>query len=165
MAHVVTFGSRRAPFLRQGREILATQQFEWTQPIGGQKIIWRPLKVGDHIDLDANYSASSTEHLKKYVKLASRIISIDGVEKAKLGGDLLNLREWDEYDLMTFNEEVDSREIARAVALSPQRASGAVVALETAVNKAQLALEEVAKALTVVVQTAKEVEQKTGPLK
>lgn len=144
---------------------MATQQYEWTQPIGGQKVVWRPLKVGDHIDLDANYSRSDSTHLKKYATLAARIVSIDGQDKAKFSSDLANLREWDEYDLIAFNEEVESRELARSVALSPQRPGGVVASLEQSIAKVQASANELALALTATLQKAKEVEQKLGPLR
>lgn len=144
---------------------MASQQFDWTQPIGGQKVTWRPLKVGDHIDLEANYGRSDVAHMKKYATLAARIISIDGKPKSELGGDLVNLREWEDYDLAEFNAEIESREIARAVALAPQRPGGVVSSLEQAVNKLQMTLNEAAVALNAVVMKAKEAEQKLGPLK
>jgi hypothetical protein len=145
---------------------LSSQQFEWTQPIGGQKIVWRPLKVGDHIDLDTNYASSSMAALKPYATLAVRIISVDGIEKAKLpGGDLVNVREWDEHDFIAFKDEIETRELARSVALAPQRPGGVVTSLEQAVNKAQLAATELAQSLNIVLQKAKEAEQKLGPLK
>lgn len=139
--------------------------FEWTQPIGGQKIVWRPLKVGDHIDLDANYGRSDMAHLKRYATLAARVVSVDGQEKAKFQNDLLNFRDWDEYDLIAFGEEVDSRENARAAALAPQRPGGVVQSLEQAVIKAQVAANDLGMALAAVVAKAKEAEQKLGPLK
>jgi hypothetical protein len=144
---------------------MATQQFEWVQPIGGQKIVWRPLRVGDHIDLDANYGRSDMAHLKKYATLGARIISVDGKPKQDFGGDLVNLREWEDFDLIAFNEEIESRELARSVALAPQRPGGVVMSLEQAVSKAQMAANELGHALTAVLERAKEAEQKLGPLK
>lgn len=140
--------------------------FEWTQPVGGKVVVWRPLKVGDHIDIEANYNRSDMVHLKPWVTMAARIISIDGIEKAKLGKDDLGLvRDWDEYDFISFKEEIDSRELARSVSLAPQRQGGAVVGLEQAVTKVQAAANELGMALAAVVQKAKEAEQKLGPLK
>lgn len=140
-------------------------QFEWTQPVGGQKIVWRPLKVGDHIDIDGNYSRADMAHQKKYVMLEARIISVDGTPKAQLNkSDCGIVRDWDEYDLIAFNDEVESRELARVVALAPQRPGGAVATLEQAVNKAQAAANDLAQALTAVLQRAREAEQKLGPL-
>jgi hypothetical protein len=140
--------------------------FEWIAPVGGQKVIWRPLKVGDHIDLDANYGTSSMAHLKKYATLEARIISVDGTEKKMMNkSDCGIVREWDEYDFIAFNDEVESRELARAVSLAPQRPGGVVAALEQSVNKVQLALNELASVLIQVPQKAKEAEQKLGPLK
>lgn len=140
-------------------------EFVWTAPMGGQKVTWRPLKVGDHIDLDTNYAASNMIHLKRYVEFAVRIVSIDGMTKAQLNKDDVGLiRDWEDFDLVAFQEEIASRELARSVALSPQRPGGAVAALEQGVNKAQVALSELAGLITVVVQKAKEAEQKLGPL-
>src|SRR6185369_12363337 len=105
------------------------QQFEWVQPIGGQKIVWRPLKVGDHIDLEANYGRSDTAHLKRFATIAARLVSVDGKAKHEFSGDLANLRDWEDYDLMAFNDEIETRELARAVALAPQRPGGVVMTL------------------------------------
>ena len=145
---------------------MATPNFEWTQPLGGAKIIWRPLKVGDHIDLESNYSRSDTVHLKRFAELAARIISVDGKTKAELQKDDLGIiREWEDYDLAEFQNEISSREIARAVALSPQRPGGVVSALEQSVAKLQHGLNELSSLLTATIQKAKETEQKLGPLK
>ncbi len=122
--------------------------------------MWRPLKVGDHMDLDANYGRSDVAHMRKYAELAMRVLKIDDKENIQV----TNLREWDEYDLLEFKAEVDSRELARAVSMSPQRGGGAISLLEQAVEAAQLDLQKVAHSLTRVVQAAKEAEQKTGPL-
>lgn len=138
--------------------------FEWKQPIGGKVINWRPLKVGDHIDIDANYSRADVAHMKRFVTLAARILKVGDKEKREFAGDLADLRDWDEYDLIAFSDEVESRELARSVALAPQRQGGAVASLEQAVAKAQAALTESARALQEVVQKAKEAEQKLGPL-
>jgi hypothetical protein len=141
------------------------QQFEWTQPIGGQKIVWRPLKVGDHIDLDANYGRSDMAHLKRYATLAARLVSVDGKQKHEFSGDLANLRDWEDYDLIAFNDEIETRELARSVALAPQRPGGAVMSLQQAVDKVQAVANELGQALTAVLERAKEAEQKLGPLK
>jgi hypothetical protein len=128
--------------------------------MGGQKVVWRPLKVGDHIDIDANYGASNMIHLKRYAELASRIVSVDGQTKAQLNkGDVDLVREWEDYDLVAFQEEIVSRELARSVALAPQRPGGAVAALEQVVSKIQVAATELGVALTAVIQKAKEAEQ------
>ena len=141
-------------------------QFEWTLPVSGQKIVWRPLKIGDHMDLDANYGASNMAHLKRYAQVSSRIISIDGKTKNEMSkDDLAIVKDWDEYDFIAFHEEVESRELARQVALAPQRPGGVVQTLEQAVTKVQQVLGELGPALTIALQKFKEAEQKTGPLK
>lgn len=140
-------------------------EFIWTAPMGGQKIVWRPLKVGDHIDLDANYGSSNMIHLKRYAELAIRVVSIDGILKAQLQKDDVGIiRDWEDFDLVAFQEEISSRELARSVALSPQRPGGVVASLEQVVSKIQVAATELGIAITAVVQKAKEAEQKLGPL-
>ncbi len=134
--------------------------FEWKMPIGGKVVMWRPLKVGDHMDLDANYGRSDIAHMRKYAELAMRVLKIGDKDNVQV----TDLRDWDEYDLLEFKSEVDSRELARAVSMSPQRGGGAVSLLEQAVEAAQLDLQKVASSLQRVVQAAKEAEQKTGPL-
>jgi len=141
------------------------QTFPWTLPIGGQKIEWRPLKIDDHINLDLNYSASNMAPLRRYATVAARIVSIDGKPKNELAKDDIGIvKEWDELDFISFHEEIESRELARQVALAPKRPGGVVQTLEQAVTKVQQVLGELGPALTVALQKFKEAEQKTGPL-
>lgn len=137
-----------------------SQTFEWKQPIGGKTVLWRPLKVGDHMDLDANYARADVAHLRRFAAIAARITKIGDKE----GVQVNDLRDWEEYDLVAFQDEFESRELARAVSLSPQRIGGSVVQLEQSIASAQLELGKVAQILQQVLQSAKQVEQKTGPL-
>lgn len=72
------------------------QPYNWTSPIGGKTIKWQPLKVGDRMSLDANYSRPDTVWRRKYAEYALRIISCAGVE-GKF--QIENFQEWDEFDL------------------------------------------------------------------
>lgn len=138
-------------------------KFEWTLPMSGKKVAWRPLRVGDQMDLDANYGAAQRAHLKKYAAYAMRLVTIEGLAP----GDkpqVEHLRDWDEYDLEAFAEEVAMREMARANALSAQRPGTPIPRLEQAIESAQLTLNKVAEALKDVLIAAKSAEQSLGPL-
>lgn len=108
----------------------ASTKFTWTQPVGGKVVIWRPLKMGDHIDLDANYGKQSTAHLKKYAEYALRIIQCG--DPNPRGFDVQDFREWDEEDYARFIEEVATQEAVRANALSAQRPGSPVAKLDEA---------------------------------
>jgi hypothetical protein len=148
-----------APFCFSGEKKMV-QTFEWVQPIGGKKITWRPLTMGDHLNLDALYRGT-TDYQKPYALMAARITRLDD----KTDVSLKDIYDWDEYDFISFREEVESRELARMVALAPQRPGGVVTTLEQAVNEAQVALGKIAQAISTVLERAKEAEQKLGPLR
>src|SRR5678816_4101521 len=132
---------------------------EWTQPIGGKKVEWRPLTVGDNMDLDGNYQRSDIAFQRKYAQYAMRITSFDG----KPNFQIADLRSWDEYDLEAFAEEVVLREQLRASTLSGTRDGSAVQRLEAAVNGAQAAATKLGACLASVLAAAEAAEQ-NGPL-
>lgn len=129
--------------------------FSWTQPVDGKVVEWRPLTVGDNMDLDANYQQVQIAHLKKYAQYAMRVVNFDG----KPGFQVNDFRTWDAYDLEAFAEEVVMREQLRASALTGQRNGSAVQRLEASINKAQAAATELGQALADVLASAKAAEQ------
>jgi hypothetical protein len=137
-------------------------KFTWTQPVGGKVVVWRPLKMGDHIDLDANYGKTNVAHLKKYAQYALRILQVGDASPRQF--DVNDFREWDEYDFDQFVEEVATQEAVRANALSSTRPGSPVKVLDEAITQAQIDLNKVAESLRNVLASAKALEQKTGPL-
>ena len=131
--------------------------------MSGKKVTWRALRVGDQMDLDANYGAANRAHLKKYAAYAMRLVTIEGLTPGEKP-QVEHLREWDEYDLEAFAEEVAMREMARANALSSKRDGSAVQRLEQSIETAQLSLAKAAEDLKSVLIAAKSVEQHHGPL-
>jgi hypothetical protein len=87
--------------------------FEFKQPVGGKKISWKPLSVGQEIDIEAGYAAPAAKHLIKYMLLVSRVTAVDGVA---VSPKLSDLREWDSYDLECFVQDVEEREFERKMA-------------------------------------------------
>ena len=77
--------------------------YEWTQPIGKKVIKWRPLTVGDEMDVQATYRLAENQHLQPYELLRRRILTVSGEEKKCEMGDF---RQWDALDLDLFAEEV-----------------------------------------------------------
>lgn len=137
------------------------QPFNWKQPMGGKPVTWRPLKVGDRMDLDANFSRSDVVYQKKYAEYALRIVTCEGVV-GKFQID--NFRDWEDYDLEAFAEEVQMQETLRANALSATRPGSATERLEQAINVAQVQLAKAGQELTNVLAAAKNVERNNGPL-
>lgn len=137
------------------------QPFSWVTPIGWKKITWLPLKVGDRMDLDANYSRSDVAWRKKYAEYAMRIVSCEGVSGKFQTEDF---KEWDEFDLEAFAEEVATQEILRANSLSNQRPGSPVERLEQAINAAQIAANKMGAELQNVLAVAKMAERNAGPL-
>ena len=135
--------------------------FTWKQPMGGKSITWHPLKVGDRMDLDANYSRSDIAYQKKYAEYAMRIMSCEGVN-GKF--QIQDFRDWDDYDLEAFAEEVATQEILRANALSADRPASPIDRLESAINAAQLAATKLGQELQNVLAAAKTTERNLGPL-
>ena len=142
---------------------MSAVDFEWTQPVGGKKVSWRPLKVGDQMDLDANYGRADVAYLRKYAGYAKRIMNMEGLAPGQKP-QVNDLREWDEYDLEAFAEEVAMREMARANALSAQRPGSPILRLEQAIESAQLAASKLGEELKNVLAAAKQTEQQLGPL-
>ncbi len=138
-------------------------KFEWKQKVGGKKVAWRPLRVGDQMDLDANYGRAERAHLRKYASYAKRIISIEGMAPGQMP-QVEDLRDWDEYDLEAFAEEVAMREMARAHSLSSQQPGSPLPRLEEAIEAAQLAAARLGEDLKNVLVAAKATEQQLGPL-
>lgn len=133
----------------------------WVQPVGGKTVKWRFAKVSDGMDLDANYGRSDRAHLRKYAQFAMRIVSFEGkVEPFQVN----DFRDWEEYDLEQFAEEVATKEMARAAALSQQKAGSPIPNLERAIEAAQVAANNLATELRNVLMAAKATEQQLGPL-
>lgn len=135
--------------------------FDWTQPIGGKAIKWLPLKVGDRMSLDANYSRADVAWRRKYAEYAMRIVSCVGIA-GKF--QIENFNDWDEYDLEAFAEEVATQEVLRANALSGTRPGSPVERLEASINAAQVAVNKLAAELQNVLAVAKMSERNAGPL-
>lgn len=140
---------------------MSPRPFTWTQPMGGKKVIWRPLKVGDRMDLDANYSRSDIAYQRKYAEYAMRIVSCEGVD-GKFQID--NFRDWEDYDLEALAEEVVTQETLRANALATSRPGSPVERLEAAIGAAQIAANKLGEELRNVLAAAKTTERNLGPL-
>lgn len=137
--------------------------FTWKLPIGGKSLTWKPLTMGDVMDLDANYSRSDTVHRRKYAEAALRIISFEGMQDGKTF-QIEDFRSWDGLDYDAFLDEVATQELLRASKLSGERPGNPVQKLERAIERAQAAANELGNCLREVLLSAKATENLLGPL-
>ncbi len=86
--------------------------FNWTQPIGKKSITWKPLTIGDEMDIEANFSRPESKHLQKYESLRRRIITFGDAPSCGPG----EFRVWDSRDVGMFAEEVERKESMRGAA-------------------------------------------------
>ena len=138
--------------------------FPWKLPLGGKTLTWKPLSMGDIMDLDANYSRSDVIHQRKYAEMALRIVSFEGMAEGQKF-QLEHFRAWDGFDYDAFCEEVAMQELLRASKLSGERPGSPIQRLERAIEKTQGAANELGAALREVLASAKATENLLGPLK
>jgi hypothetical protein len=139
------------------------QVYEWKQPVGGKAILWRPLKVGQELDIAAANRRPEQQHLVSALVLAARIVKYGDAERCSLA----DVRDWDEYDFEAFVEETNLVESQRRAALRKGRMDQAPIeALEAAVEQANAAANAFNVALRAVLDHAKACEAaQSGPLK
>lgn len=135
----------------------------WKQPIGGKAITWKPVSMGDIMDLEANYSRSDIAHQRKYAETALRIVSIEGMPDGQKF-QIQDFRSWDPLDFEAFLDEVSTQELLRASKLSGERPGNPVQKLERAIEAAQAAANNLGGALREVLLSAKATENLLGPL-
>lgn len=124
---------------------MATQQtWTWKQPIGGKTITWKPITVGDEMDIDAAYRHDNNRHLNKYMRLAVRITALDGAAKRV---ELHDIRNWDSFDLDSFYEEVQLQEAKRAASLGKADQANPATMYRAAAARVEVAMAEMAGAL------------------
>lgn len=106
-------------------------EFTWTQPVGGKVINWKPLTVGQEIDIEAHHNRPDTAHLRPYVVIQRRITGYDGKPVCTLD----DLRSWDVIDLQEFIAEIERKEAERRAAFARKVADASpspALALEAA---------------------------------
>lgn len=138
-------------------------QYEWTQPIGGRKIIWRPLTIGQELDIVAGNSREERKHLIPAMMLGARVVMC-GEDK---GLPYSKLRDWDDIDFAEFAEEVSRVELLRREACRKNQPNAItpVAQLEAAVQDFQIYMDKAVTAIKNIVDYAKTVEaQQSGPL-
>lgn len=93
--------------------------FTWRQPIGGKEVRWKPLTLGQEMDVEANFRRDELRHLMKYETLRLRIIGFGDADHCSMQ----EFRLWDSSDVEEFVREVEGRELARRAAFRKERAA------------------------------------------
>lgn len=133
--------------------------FDYTLPVSGIAMQWKPLKVGTEMDIRAAYKSEAQKHLLHYMLLAARISRYGEKDRC----DLSDVREWDALDLEAFTDEVTLREEERRAAFAAKRSNGSPIQdLEAAYAQASVALNGLNIALGAVMSCAKAAQP--GPL-
>lgn len=111
--------------------------FAFQLPVSGKLVRWRPLTVGEEIEIDTVYRSEATRPLRNYELLRRRIT---GYGEASLCS-LEELRAWDTLDLECFAEQVEEREQERkAVLRKKQAGADPGVSLENALVELENAM-------------------------
>ncbi len=120
-------------------------EFNWTQPVGGKALTWRPLTVGDEIDVQMECARPETAPLRPYEVLRRRITSFEGRPVCTLA----ELKQWDTIDVEAFLEEVERTETMRRAAVLSKAAGdapGSLVELEASLMEMRSAAAQFSQA-------------------
>ena len=89
--------------------------YTFTRPTDGKAFPWKPLTVGDEMDIQASYRREEAQHLTQYALFAARL-GLPGPN---------DLREWETVDLLALINHVSETEAGRAAALTKPSGSAA----------------------------------------
>lgn len=135
-------------------------EYEFTLPICGKSITWRPLSIGASLDIGAQYK--NNEAMLGPALVMRRIVRYDGKEGQPQPTEWRN---WDELDYGAFVDFVNEQEAARAASFRKKRAGENPAAqLEAAISDAQTALGQVGRCLQAVLELHKVAEASRDPL-
>lgn len=132
--------------------------FEWTQPVGRKSLKWKPLTLGQEMDIISTNRQPAQQHLVPPMLVLARIVEYDGKTRSAASAplSLQELRDWDAEDYRELLEHIDMKENERRVSLRKQQpGAGPVAALEAAIDEAQAAANRLSAALSQVLEQAK----------
>ncbi len=89
-------------------------EYAWRKPLGGEQLTWKPLTVGQEIEIEAQHQRADVAHLRKYEVVRRRILSYGDQGKVCTLDDL---KAWDPLDLEAFITEIESKDALRRAAL------------------------------------------------
>lgn len=136
--------------------------YEFTLPVSGKAVTWKPLTVGRSLDVSAAHRSESMRHLLGPSMLMARIIGFDGREASPT---MAEMRDMDEFDLEALSEEVDQKEAARKAAFRKDRQGGDPGAMvNKAIEDAQIATLNLGLALKALLEARQVEDQNSGPL-
>lgn len=135
-------------------------EYEFTLPICGKTITWRPLTIGASLDIGAQFR--NQDQMLGPALLIRRIVRYDGRDGQPTQ---VEWKGWDAADYQAYGEEVTEKEAARSAAFRKKRAGENPTAqLEQAIADAQAALGTVGQCLSAVLELAKMSEAARDPL-
>ncbi len=134
--------------------------FNWTQPVGQKAVTWRPLGVGEEMDIEASFRREEQRHLRKYEMLRRRIIKYGDDTKCPSE----DFRKWDSLDLEMFAEDVATQEAVRRATLTKKAAGTALEDLQSAVASVQVSMDSLMGALEGAIGAARVAGASSGPL-
>lgn len=139
-----------------------TTFYEFTLPVSGKIITWKPLTVGRSLDVTAAHRQESMRHLLGPAMLMARIIGYDGKEHQPT---MAEMRDMDEFDLEAFSEEVDQKESARKATFRKERLGfDPAAVVDKAVEVAQQATVQLGLALKALLEARQVEDMNSGPL-
>jgi hypothetical protein len=139
-----------------------TSFYEFTLPVSGKKLTWKPLTMGRSLDITASHQLPNLRYLVPVAMLSARIIGVDGKE----GQPTMNeMRELDEFDMEAFSDEVEQKEAARKALFRKERLGvDAFSTVDKAIEDAQTAASALGMALKMLSEARQLAEQSNVPL-
>ncbi len=93
-------------------------EYEFTLPVCGKKLFWKPLSVQKALDIPAANRHPESQHLIGTSLLIARIVKFENQPGAPA---MSEWGSWDEFDLEAFGEEVSKVEEARKAMFRKER--------------------------------------------
>jgi hypothetical protein len=107
-------------------------EFSYTLPVIGVALIWKPLTLGQEIEIDAQHRRVDNAHLKPIEVIRRRITSYGDKPVCTLE----DMKAWDTIDYEDFCKEIEEREAERKASFIRRKSDaspGPVAELEAVV--------------------------------
>lgn len=132
--------------------------FEFELPVARKKVVWKPLDVGQQLQLAASYQGNQ-QVMRSAAMLADRIIQFG--DQPSLPGTKACpfpvIQTWDEIDYNEFSDHVEREEAKRYAAYKKKESpSTAMAKAQDAVNKAGESLIAAIKSMNEAMQELKD---------
>lgn len=141
------------------------KDYEFTLPVCGKVITWRPYPVGTYLDFVAAHNKEHNRHMLGPNLLVERIVTFDGKPRSQ---QIVDIRSWDEIDYQAFSEHVDLIDMQRRAAHAKDKPGMPIVQrLENAVVRLQAANSEFAQVVNEIrleAHALAQAQEQAGPL-